>query len=576
MAYLFGNAQHIGSREQQQDAFGFSDPNDAAARHAGFLAIVADGMGGLAHGDAASRTAVRAFLKTYRTKAEGEPVPDALLRAAAAANAEVFALSNALGQAGEMGTTLVAAVLRDGLLYWLSSGDSGLFLFREGELTQLNVPHVYSRHLDAKAVRGEISREEALGDPQREALTSYLGLPEIAEIDVTRNGFPLRPSDLILLASDGLFKTLPPRDIAALLGGSGAADLQGVCEKLVETALGRQRRGQDNVTVIGLAAETWRPAAPPAASNGINRLEEARTAFENGQTDREIQRQQARQAAQGAQEAAPRPPKTPLWKVLLPVALAGLALAAGYYYWTATCCAPPPLIRHQEEASAPAALGGEFDPNKRPPPAFEERVPGKEPGGGARPAPARPPTPDAEPRGAALPPPLETPPPAAPDGSRSLVRISRGDNAGMGFFLGPRHVLTTSGACCSGSGGGRDAYQVRTRGGTVLFGRPVLVDRKLGIAVLLVPENDEAHPLTLAREAPRPGEETFPLGEGEGAPAVNACGEVFALHRVMKPGAAPLSGESRILLTGEAVKELKRKDVPFRTASGKCTGGRSK
>jgi serine/threonine protein phosphatase PrpC len=496
-----------------------------------------------------------------------------LLRAAAAANAEVFALSNALGQAGEMGTTLVAAVLRDGLLYWLSSGDSGLFLFREGELTQLNVPHVYSRQLDAKAVRGEISREEALGDPQREALTSYLGLPEIAEIDVTRNGFPLRPSDLILLASDGLFKTLPPRDIAALLGGPGAEDLQGVCEKLVETALGRQRRGQDNVTVIGLAAETWRPAAPPAAWNGINRLEEARTAFENGRTDREIQRQQARQAAQAAQEAAPPPPKTPLWKVLLPVALAGSALAAGYYYWTAMCCAPPPV--RQENAPAPVASGGDFDPDKRPP-AFEERAPGEEPRGRPRPVPARSPSPEAEPRGAALPPPLDAPLPAAPDGSRSLVRISRKDSAGLGFFLGPRHVLTTPEACCPESAAGRESYQVRTRGGTVLFGRPVLVDRKLGIAVLLVPESEEAHPLTLAREAPRPGEESFPLGEAAGAPVVNACGEVFALHRVMKPGAAPLPGESRILLTGEAVKELKKKDVPFRTASGKCTGGRSK
>ena len=51
MAFSAGNAQHIGSRSQQQDAFGFSDPAEQEfVAHAGFLGIVADGVGGLTHG----------------------------------------------------------------------------------------------------------------------------------------------------------------------------------------------------------------------------------------------------------------------------------------------------------------------------------------------------------------------------------------------------------------------------------------------------------------------------------------------------------------------------------------------
>lgn len=268
MGYRFGKAQHIGGREQQQDSVGLCHSHDrGAAGQAGLLAIVADGMGGLANGDAASRTAVRAFLRMYRTKTEEESIPDALLRGARAANDAVFALSDSLGQAGEMGTTLLAAVLNGDQIYWISAGDSGLFLFRDGELTQLNVPHVYGLQLDAKAFRGEITEEAALSDPQRESLTSYLGPPEIFDIDVTQNGVALRPDDLILLASDGLFKTLPTRDIEAVLSATGTADVQELSERLIEATIARKRRGQDNVSVIAIAAEGPKPAvASPSSS----------------------------------------------------------------------------------------------------------------------------------------------------------------------------------------------------------------------------------------------------------------------------------------------------------------------
>src|SRR5258708_1760599 len=104
MIFIPGNAQHIGSRQQQQDAFGFSDLSDAAFRkHGGILSVVADGMGGMAHGDAASKTALRSFLDAYLRKTETEPIPDALQRSLMEANQAVFREAVRLGAPEEMG-----------------------------------------------------------------------------------------------------------------------------------------------------------------------------------------------------------------------------------------------------------------------------------------------------------------------------------------------------------------------------------------------------------------------------------------------------------------------------------------
>ena len=345
MAYRFGNAQHLGARQQQQDAFGFSDPADEAfAAHGGFLAVVADGMGGLVHGDAASRAAVRGFLQCYRSKTDTEPVSRALDRAIRAANLDVTTLASSLGQSGEMGTTLIAAVLRGGELYWTSSGDSAIYLLRDGEITLLNAQHVYARILDERAARGEISTEQALGDPQRDALTSHLGQAELAEIDLSLHPFFLQPGDMLLLASDGLYKTLPERDIAAL--AAGASDVQALCESLVATVLSRQRKGQDNVTVVALAFGPPPPDAPPPAPPARDRAREALTAMASPEpaAPAPIPRpslaaqELATRATAEARLATLAPPrKAKLWMILVPALLfAAIVATAAFFAWRRT------------------------------------------------------------------------------------------------------------------------------------------------------------------------------------------------------------------------------------------------
>ncbi|MBN8734205.1 MAG: serine/threonine-protein phosphatase [Acidobacteria bacterium] len=356
MGYRFGNAQHVGARQQQQDSFGFSDSHDESlAAHAGFLAVVADGMGGLAHGDAASRTAVRSFLQAYRSKTPDESISQALERSLREANLDVNTLASTLGQSGEMGTTLVAAVLHGEDLYWASCGDSAIFLHRDGELTLLNAQHVYARVLDERAARGELSAEAALGDPQREALTSHLGQAELEEIDVSANPFAVREGDTLLLASDGLFKTLPERDIAALVGSGD--NVQAACERLVATVLARQRKGQDNVTVVAIGVgDAPVPVAPPPPEPVRDRASEALAARD--QAARELT---ARTIVEARLAAAPPPPKIAPWKILVPALLFVLVVAAaGFFAWN--------------RMAAPATGGSErtagkegFDTSKLPP-----------------------------------------------------------------------------------------------------------------------------------------------------------------------------------------------------------------
>ena len=266
-----GAAQIIGARERQEDHFAILAPADAMFRdHAGVLALVADGMGGMTHGSAASHAATAAFLHAWQSKTPAERIPQALWRCAHEANREVRAAAQSLGTSEEMGCTLVAAVLHLNSLHWLAVGDSDLLLLRDGELTALTLPHVYGRELDQRAAGGEISWEEALRDPNRDALTSFIGMQPLELVDLTVRSFPLSPGDFLLLTSDGVTNALDERQIAGLCSES-APDAQRIAERLIRMVESRQLPGQDNATAVVMALPldplaTDLPAALPAAT----------------------------------------------------------------------------------------------------------------------------------------------------------------------------------------------------------------------------------------------------------------------------------------------------------------------
>ena len=242
-----GNAQHIGARGEQQDSFGFSVFDDADhVGHAGILAVVADGMGGLAMGKDASAVAVNTFLSTYMDKAPAEKIAAVLDRSLHAANRAVNKMAKDAGLEGEVGTTLVAVVIHEGMLYRTAAGDSRIYLFRDGQIRQLTTDYNYGRVLDRMVAKGEMNRSEAETHPSRAALTSFLGKDELDEYDnPSDHPLALQPGDKILLASDGLFGFLPETDFSRLL----MAEPQKAAENMVNETLALQRPYQDNITV---------------------------------------------------------------------------------------------------------------------------------------------------------------------------------------------------------------------------------------------------------------------------------------------------------------------------------------
>ena len=256
-----GNAQHIGARSEQQDSFGFSAFDDAEfVKHAGFLCVVADGMGGLAMGKESSDTAVRTFLTTYEAKEPDEKIAEVMDRALHAANRAVTRRAAEAGVEGEAGTTLVAVAIHGGKLYRAAAGDSRIYLFRQGTLRQLTTDYNYGRVLDRMVAKGEISRSEADSHPSRAALTSYLGKQDLDDYDQPADPpLELLPGDKILLASDGLFGFLPTEEIIRLL----AAEPQPAAEALAQATIGRQSPYQDNITVAVLGYDLP-PVTPPA------------------------------------------------------------------------------------------------------------------------------------------------------------------------------------------------------------------------------------------------------------------------------------------------------------------------
>lgn len=234
------NAQHIGSREDQQDYFSFSDVfNNDEFYDIGVIAVIADGMGGLENGRQASHIATNTFLDAYKANPEGlESIPERLVYSVHQANAAVQNLEGA-------GTTMCVAVVQDNFLHTLSVGDSRIYLYRNDTLTKINTEHKYENVLNERVIKGEISLAAAINDPHISALTSYVGIAQLEEIDL-KEPIRLNQGDTILLCTDGLYRALTDDEIRFVI-----RDFRNdACEMLVDKAISKNLVNQDNTTAI--------------------------------------------------------------------------------------------------------------------------------------------------------------------------------------------------------------------------------------------------------------------------------------------------------------------------------------
>jgi protein phosphatase len=203
------------------------------------LLVIADGMGGHASGQVASRLAVDAV--RHELSANGRGVDDDRMRDVLnRANAAVYAAAKARSQDANMGTTLVVAAIKDATLHVLNCGDSPAYLFRSG-----NAEEVYQNHSwpAEQARAGIISPEQVPNHPMKHRLARAVGVwDHVKGYAATRK---LEPGDVVMLCSDGVEEA--GITIDELHGLLEHDDLQACVEAIIRLA--RERGAPDNVTV---------------------------------------------------------------------------------------------------------------------------------------------------------------------------------------------------------------------------------------------------------------------------------------------------------------------------------------
>lgn len=247
-----------GSRSQQEDDYGvFELPPELEAGD--LLLVLADGMGGERAGARASALAVRGFVEGYDL-VSAATISERLEKTLRRVNEQMAKdVADDPHSLYGMGSTLLAAVLADDGLYWISVGDSPLWLWRRGRLRRLNQDHAYRSVLAEQVRCGEISAAEAARHPDRNALISAVTGAELTLVDAPRQACALQPGDQILLASDGVL-TLSEKVIASILSQDRAGAQP--CQRLLAAVAERRNLQQDNVTVLWARSAIFQPVAP--------------------------------------------------------------------------------------------------------------------------------------------------------------------------------------------------------------------------------------------------------------------------------------------------------------------------
>lgn len=240
----------IGTRKSQQDYVYIPDASldPALLLQRGKLCLVCDGMGGMQGGEQASRQCAQVLYSSFYQGPDLAPV-DFFRQAIPKANQAVAALKDSRGQPLGGGTTLVCAILQGNRMYYASVGDSRIYLFRKGVLSCLTRDHNYLLTLMEKVRGGALEEEEARRHPKREALISYIGIGDLKIVDIAPEPLMLASGDVVLLCSDGLYKSLSHGEISAALASHAHAP-EGTAQCLTAAAAGKKERSLDNTSVV--------------------------------------------------------------------------------------------------------------------------------------------------------------------------------------------------------------------------------------------------------------------------------------------------------------------------------------
>ncbi len=218
--------------------------------------LVADGMGGHAAGEVASRVAAEEILEMYQSGIDGSAgtwpghwvsgrsaTANLLVDAVVAGHHRVTDVMNGDSELKGMGTTVVVAVheQEQQTLVICHVGDSRAYLMRDGGIRLLTSDHSW---VHEQVAAGFLTEEAARTHPLKNVVTQALGGTSEPRVDVLE--IPLQEGDLYLLCSDGLNSMLTDDEIAGLIDPRGSLDE--TCARLIDAA--NQRGGNDNISVV--------------------------------------------------------------------------------------------------------------------------------------------------------------------------------------------------------------------------------------------------------------------------------------------------------------------------------------
>lgn len=229
---------HIGKRRETNQDYMFT--SETAVGNLPNLFLVADGMGGHAAGDYASRFTIEKIVEHVKASQKLEPVT-ILREAIAYANTLLLKEAGADKSKAGMGTTIVAATCLGDRLYTANVGDSRLYVVNQQAITQITRDH----SLVQEMVRlGEMDKEDAKAHPDKNIITRAIGVGAEVTVDFFETG--VTAEDTVLLCSDGLTNMMDDADIKRII--LGQRDIVEKAERLVEIA--NQNGGRDNITVV--------------------------------------------------------------------------------------------------------------------------------------------------------------------------------------------------------------------------------------------------------------------------------------------------------------------------------------
>ena len=223
-----------GTREYQQDAAKAVTDGRSA------MAVLCDGMGGLKHGEMASDQTVQHFLRDLEEAWPIQNIPGFLEEEARRMDRLVSTLTDEQHHKLDAGTTIVSAIICEGLLHWMSVGDSRLYVLGN-DITQITRDHSL---VEEMVTLGEINREQARNHAQKNIITRAIGGYDTVEAEMF--SVDLKPKDRILMCSDGLSNMVEDSEILKIVKMS--PDIDTAVARLV--CLANENGGKDNITVM--------------------------------------------------------------------------------------------------------------------------------------------------------------------------------------------------------------------------------------------------------------------------------------------------------------------------------------